>query len=328
MKYSIIALLIVPTLLIAGCAEAPQEKELKDFKLSVNTWVGFGPFYLAEEMGFFEEEGLDVDIIVMEGTAERKSSMITNRIDALGDTVDLLVLARDQKVPGVAVLEVDLSDGADGLIATEEIQSLADLKDGKVAAQKNFVGESFLLYLLKKNGMSVDDVTIIDTESGAAGAAFVAGQVDAAVTWEPWLSKAKERQGGHVVVSSADEPGVIVDILTINENVLQNRPDEVKALMRAWFKAIDYWESNKDEANAIMTKNYDMPVEEFADIISGVKWPSYQDNLEYFGTSDNPGKIYEVADVFSEVFLETGSITAKPDMNKAVDESLLVELYK
>ena len=306
----------------------PQEKELKDFKLSVNTWVGFGPFYLADELGYFEEEGLDVDIIVMEGTAERKSTMITNKIDALGDTVDLLVLARDEDVPEVAVLEVDISDGADGLIATENIKSLSDLKNRKVAAQKNFVGESFLLYLLKKNGMSVNDVTIIDTESGAAGVAFVAGQVDAAVTWEPWLSKAKEREGGHVVVSSADEPGVIVDILTVNENVLKNRPDEVKALMRAWFKAIDYWEKNPDEANAIMTKYYDMPVEEFADIISGVKWPSYQENLAYFGTSDNPGKIYEVADTFGEVFLEIGSISSKPDLNKAIDESLLVDLYK
>jgi NitT/TauT family transport system substrate-binding protein len=330
MKKLILIITIMMISLLVGCAEVEEDTtvELKDFKLSVNTWVGFGPFYLAEELGYFEDEGLDVEIIVMEGAAERKSSMVTNRIDALGDTVDLLVLARDQDVPEVAVLEIDLSDGADGLIATEDIKSLADLKGKKVAAQKNFVGESFLLYLLKKNNMSVDDVTIVDTESGAAGAAFVAGHVDAAVSWEPWLSKANERAGGHVVISSADEPGVIVDILTINENVINDRPDEVKALMKGWFNAVNYWENNKEDANARMAKHYNMPVEEFADIISGVKWPGYQENVEYFGTSDNPGKIYEVANTFGDVFLETDSIAEKPDLTKAIDESFLVSLYE
>ena len=326
----VIISIVVLLLIIAGAVMilTPKQKDTNPFKLSVNTWVGFGPFYLAQEKGFFQEEGLDVEIIVMEGTAERKAAMLTNRIDALGDTVDLLVLAIDEGVPSVAVLEVDLSDGADGIVATNNINSVSDFKGKKVAAQKNFVGESFLLYLLKKNGMSVNDVEIIDTESGAAGAAFVAGQVDVAVTWEPWLSKVKEREDGHVVITSADEPGVIVDILTVNEDVLRNRPEDVKKLMRAWFKAIDYWKNNKEEANGIMTRYYDMPVGEFADIITGVKWPSYEENLEYFGTSENPGRIYVVADTFSDVFLETGSISSKPDMNQAIDESLLVELYK
>ena len=83
------------------------------------------------------------------------------------------------------------------------------------------------MYLLKKNSMSVDDVQIIDTESGAAGAAFVSGKVDAAVTFEPWLSKAKERKDGKVLISSADAPGVIVDTVSVNETYLKNNPENM-----------------------------------------------------------------------------------------------------
>ena len=318
------ATLAVLFLLIVACAGTQERASLT---LSVNSWIGYGPFYLAQEKGFFTDEGLDVSIVTTEGTAERKAAMVANRIDVLGDTVDLLVLSRDEQVPSVAVMELDVSNGADGIIVTDDIKTVADLKGKSIAVQKNFVGESFLLYVLKKYDLSPDDVELIDMESGAAGAAFVAGSVDVAVTYEPWLSKAKERENGKILISSADEPGVIVDILSVHEDVLAQRPDDIKKLMRAWFRAVDYAKQNPEEANAIMAKYYDLPPQEFADILTGVEWPGYEENKAYFGNAEAPGRILDVADVFSSAFLEIGIIKERPDMQQAVDGSLLATLY-
>lgn len=322
---------VVIALIITGIffiAKDRKKSSSNTFKISVNSWVGYGPMYLAQDKGFFKDEGLDVQITDMEDTAQRKAAMIKGDVDALGDTVDLLVLSRAEKVPSVTVLQVDESNGADGILTTNNISSIQDLKGKKVAAQKNFVGESFLMYLLKKNNISVNDVQIIDTESGAAGAAFVSGKVDAAVTFEPWLSKAKERKDGKVLVSSADEPGVIVDTVSVNETYLKNNPENVKKFMRAWFKALDYWKSNPDESNEIMSKYYNISASDFKDLITGVKWPTYQENLTYFGTKSQSGKIYDVANTFIQVFQEAGSIQNKPDMTKSINATLLQNLYK
>lgn len=323
---------IIVLIVVAGAiwfSQNQQPSENPKFTLSVNTWVGFGPFWLAQEKGFFTDEGVDVEIVSLEDTAQRKAAMIKGDIDGLGDTVDLLVLARDEKVPSVAVMEVDMSSGADGILVAEGIDSVQDLRGKRVAVQRNFVSEAFLDYVLQKNNMLPTDVQKIDTEAGAAGAAFVSGNVDVAVTFEPWLSKAQERKGGgKVLVSSADEPGVIVDILTINENYLAQNPEIVKKVMRAWFKAVDYWKENPEEANAIMARYYNVSPEEFADIISGLIWPSYEENIVYFGTSERPGRIYEVANTFVDVFLKTGQIKSRPDMTKAINSQLLNELYE
>jgi len=328
----ILAGVVIVLIIVVGAvllSQKQQQSETPKFTLSVNTWVGFGPFWLAQEKGFFAEEGVDVKIVTLEDTAQRKAAMIKGDVDGLGDTVDLLVLARDQKVPAVAVMEVDVSNGADGILVTEDIKSVQDLRGKKIAVQRNFVSEAFLDYVLQKNGISPADVQKVDTEAGAAGAAFVSGNVDVAVTFEPWLSKARERKGGgKVLVSSADEPGVVVDILTINESYLAKNPEVVKKVMRAWFKSVDYWKENTQEANAVMARHYNVPAEEFADIISGLIWPSHEESISYFGMPENPGRIYEIANTFVDVFLKTGQIKSRPDMTKAINSQLLRELYE
>lgn len=321
--------LLIVALLVAGGITLSRNKStstgMTTFRLATNTWVGYGPLYLAQEKGYFSEENIDVSIIVMEDVSQRKAALVKGDVDGVGDTIDSLVLARDQQVLGKAVLELDVSNGADGILVTDSIKSVQDLKGKKIAVQRNFVSEAFLDYVLKKNGLKSTDVTKIDTEAGAAGAAFVAGQVDVAVTYEPWLSKSKERKGGKVLISSADEPGVLVDVMSASETYLKQHPKDVQKVMRGWFKALDYWKSNPADANAIMAKQYKLTPAEFADYISGLTWASYDENTAYLG---NNGRFYEVAQIFNGVFLETGQIKNTVEMTQAVDESLLKSLYE
>jgi NitT/TauT family transport system substrate-binding protein len=187
------ALLLILVVLGAYFFLIPRGKkdaELPKFRFSTNSWVGSGPMYLAKEKGFFKDEGVDVEISVMEDQAQRTAAMTKGEIDGYIDTADLLVTTRANNVPAISVMQIDFSDGADGIIVTSNIKKAQDLKGKKIAVQRNFVGESFLIYYLQQNGMTVSDVEMVDMESGAAGSAFAAGSIDAAVTFEPWLSKA------------------------------------------------------------------------------------------------------------------------------------------
>lgn len=331
-KKILIPILIIVVVLIVGIIYFMTQKQeigqLPKFKLTMNTWVGYGPFFLAQDKGFFKDEGIDVKITVNEDVAARKSALLGGSVDGVGDTIDALVRERDEGVLAVTVLEVDESNGADGILVTQGINSIKDLKGRKIFVQRNFVSEAFLQYVLGKNGISLNEVELVDTEAGAAGAAFVAGKADVVVTYEPWLSKAKERAGGKVLISTADEKGVIVDSLSVDEKVLKEQPQDVKKVMRAWFEAVDFWRKNPNEANELMAKHYNMSSQEFSELISGLIWPTYEQNLTYFGTKENPGRIYQVSDIFSDVFLQTKSIKSKPDMAKAIDDSFLRTLYE
>ena len=85
-------------------------------------------------------------------------------------------------------------------------------------------------------------------KSGEAGAAFVAGRVDVAVTWEPWLSKAKARTDGRVLVSSREYPDLIMDSFAFRKDFVQKYPDTVKDFMKAYYDAYDWMQQNKTEA--------------------------------------------------------------------------------
>src|SRR3989344_9561188 len=122
-KKIIIGILLVVVVIIVGIFYSVKQKfpteQMPKFTLSVNSWVGYGPFWLAQEKGFFKNEGVDINIVSMEDTAQRKSAMIKGDIDGLGDSIDLLVLERDQRVPAIAVMEVDVSNGVVGFLLTK-----------------------------------------------------------------------------------------------------------------------------------------------------------------------------------------------------------------
>ncbi len=294
------------------------------FKINVDTWIGYAPLYLAKEKGFNDD--VDVEIITTPDVAQRKLILERGDNQAIAETVDQLVLDHSQGIHTVAVSGMDFSNGADGMVAVDSIKTIQDLKGKTVLVQKNYVSEALLNYMLEKNGMAFSDVRTVDTEAGAAGAAFAAGKTDAAVTFEPWLSKAKERTGSHILFSSKDAPGVVVDILSVQQQYLKDHPDVVAKVVRGWFRAVDYWKQHPEEANAIMAKYYLVTPQEFADQVAGLIWPSYSENVDYF-SKGSASNIYDVADMFVNIFAKTGQTRGKPDLTSAVDTSVLTSIH-
>ena len=151
--------------------------------------------YLAKEKGFFQKQGVDVEIVVIESPADRRAAFAADKIQGLATTVDTHVMtaAAENPIPVKQVLALDDSHGGDGIVAKKEIKTIKDLKGKTVAAQLGAGASYFWLnYVLAQNGMKLADLKAVDMKAGDAGSAFVAGKVDAAVTWEPWLSRAKD----------------------------------------------------------------------------------------------------------------------------------------
>ena len=222
----------------------------------------------------------------------------------------------------------DTSRGADGIVAVADIKNIEDLKGKKIAVEIGTASHFLLLYLLDKAGLSSSDVILTDTTAPDAGVAFVSGDVDAGVTWEPWLSKAaSEREGGHILATTEGNP-IIPALIIVRDDTLKKKSDQIKVLMKGWYRGLEYIEQNPDESYMIMSRQFEVSSEEFREIKKGIEWFDYNRTLEYFGTVENPGMALELINKAGDLWVREGLTENKPNAKEIVDFSLLKNLYK
>lgn len=291
-----------------GCQSQPPERT---YRIGLGPWVGFGPFYLAQEKGFFQEAGIKVELIVLTGLAERNSALKSGKIDALAAPVDYFVQSAGNHLETTIVMVIDESVGGDGIVANSSIQRIEDLRGKRVAFQKGLPSEFFLRALLYQHKMRLDDLNTVDMETAQAGAAFLTKRLDAAVLWEPWLTKAREEGNGHKLASTREYPNLIVDALAFNKDVVSRSPRDVQVIVDALLKAIEYWRQHRKEANRIMAPHFQVDEERYEEIINGLKFCDLDCNRQYFGTRESLGPIYTVAERASTVWLEA-KVIAQP----------------
>jgi NitT/TauT family transport system substrate-binding protein len=320
-------LLLVGVLLIAAIAIGiwlrAREPKSSTMQVCFNTWVGYGPLYIAREKKFFAKRGLNVELHVIEGTGERRSALIAGRMDGAGSTIDDMVVTAAQGAPVRMVVALDQSDGADGILADASVRSVQDLRGQSIAVQPGFVNHFFLLYVLKQAGLTQNDVHLVPMEPDKAGAAFVNGSVKVAVTWEPYLSQVQgSRQGGHVLVTSHNYPGVIADNLLFRDDVVHRRRGEVNAFIDAWYEAVDYMRTNPDDANRIIGDAFKIAPAEVASMLRGVHLMSKSDNVQFFNPGSSPNA-YSMTDLAARLWQEQGFVKSPVDPHKIIDPSFV-----
>jgi NitT/TauT family transport system substrate-binding protein len=324
----LLAVVFALTLALTGCGSSEkttQPAAKQPIKIAIPTFTGYGPLVIAQEKGFFKNKGLDVQLEVIDGLGERKQALMANKIQAMATALDVIVSI--EGVPTKVVWAFDSSNGADGLLVRNDkgINSIADLKGKEIALQEATTSHFFLLNMLAKAGLTDKDVKIVNMTAGEAGAAFVAGKVDAAVTWEPWLSKGV-KAGGKVLVSTKDAPGLIGDIVAFRADFAKEHPDQVQAFVAALKEATDFMLNNTEEANKIMANGFKMKPEDISADIKTLKFYDLKGNLEFFGTSDKPGQIYDVTKKAGEFYVNQKVISKQPNVNDMIDASFMAKL--
>ena len=300
--------------MMAGALGLPAIAAAQPLKIRYSVWVGYGPLFLAREKGFLKEEKVDVELINMEDPKEGFFAMSAGRLDGVVSTIDTMLLYLKTGKEFQYVLALDDSAGGDAIVARKEIKSVRDLKGKKVAFSEGSVSQFFLNVLLRESGLSQKDIDAVNMKPGDAGAAFVAEKVDAAVTWEPWVTKSKNTAFGQVLVDSSKTPGLITDVLIFRRDVIEKRGKEIQGVVNAWNKAVAYWEKNPAESNEIMAKGLGDWLKDpkvFAETLSGVKFYNRAANVKFFGTAQKPGDLAKVAQNAIDIWGSFGKLQAK-----------------
>ncbi|MCW5641885.1 MAG: ABC transporter substrate-binding protein [Rhodoferax sp.] len=310
MKKSMLALI--------GLSLGMSLAQAQDTKVAIGMsgWTGFAPLTLAKEAGLFKKHGLDVDIKKIP-QKDRHLAIASGDIQCAATTVETWVVWNANGIPTTQIFQLDKSYGADGMVVKPAIAKISDLKGKTVAASAPGTAPYFTLaWMLKKNGLSVKDVNVVNLEPQAAANAMIAGTsgIDAAMTYEPYLGAVREKpETGKIIATTLDYP-MIMDTFGCTPKFLAENPKAAKALADGYFDAVDMIKKDPKKSFEIMGADVKQTGEKFEASQKYLRWQDRAANQKFFA-----GEHAEFSKEAAGLLLEAGIIRAIPDLSKLAD---------
>ena len=236
---------VVALIVLTACGQsaAPTAAPKPPLTVSWTIWPGYYPLAIAQQQGFFAKQGVNVKLVVYDeySTAIREYS--AGKVDGSEMVLGDLLLMLDKR-PSKAVMVTDSSEGGDQVVALNSIKRVADLKGKRIGVHFGTYGELFVRKMLAANGLALSDVTLVNINPENIPDAFP-DKIDVGHSFEPFTSQAVAK-GGHVIFTSAETPGLIPNVFAFNSQVVQERPEDVRAFVTAWFEAVDWMNAHSD----------------------------------------------------------------------------------
>jgi len=323
-KSQVLSAMTAVAAVMALSAPLPAAAEVK---VGVSDWPGWVAWYVAEQKGFFKKHGADVKLVWFANYTDSISALSSGQIDANSQTWSDTMGPLAKGLPLKTILVNDNSAGNDAVVAKPSIKSIKDLKGKTVALEEFSVSHFVLATALAKNGMKSSDVKITNLSAGDAAAAFMAGRVDAAVVWNPWIHQIESSGKGKALFTSKDMPGLIPDLLVAQDKAIKAKRKDLVGMIKAWFDTVAFISAQPDEAAKIMSKVVSLKPDEYKVFLPGTKFFDAAGNKTALD-GKSPQSLVVVAPAIASFLLEHKLIDGKPDAAKGIDASLLADALK
>lgn len=314
------SVLMIAVFFLTACIGSGAEAEVKKAPLRVGwvLWPGFYPLVIAEEKGFFEKHGVEVDLILYKASADETAALASGMLDggivALNDAL-LDSVAKNTKV----ILITDNSDGGDQIVATSDIVTAEDIRNKSIGIRRGSYGEFFVREMLSQKGIAPSEVTFINVDPEGVPAAMPE-HISLGHTYEPSTSQAV-MEGYKIIFSSAETPGLIVDAIAFQRRAIEERPEDIQAFVDAWFEAIDYWRNNPKESNALIARATGQKPEDIS--LEGVNLFDLSANRNAFKPGTDTTSVYFTARKALKFLVDSGLVAEPVDVNDVLDDSFL-----
>ncbi len=305
--------------LFALCGTANAEP----LKIAYSDWPGWVAWEIGIQKGWFKEAGVDVEFQWFDYVPSM-DAYVAGKVDAVCMTNgDALVTGATGK-PSVGIIINDFSNGNDMIVAAPGIESVKDLKGKKVGLEEGFVEHLLLLTGLEKNGMTLDDVTIVNTPTNETPQVFGSKAVDAIGAWQPSSGQAlKAIPGSKSVFSSADAPGLIYDLLYVSAESLEKNKADWAKVVKVWYRISDYIhdDQNLDDVLKILSARVKISPEEYESFLKGTHILTLDEALKRWDTADGLGTVYGSSKVVNDFNMKFKVYPKSQETTKFLDPS-------
>lgn len=324
----LMALMAALTLAGSGCraqVDAASQKPTGPLKIGTNEWPGFGILQIAEVKGFFQQEGVDVELIPFDTPTHTTQAFAEKRLDGFVSTISDAVAQAAAGIPVQVIWLVDQSIGGDVLVA-KQAESVSDLRGKRIGVAFGTFGYVFTSVLLQQAGLKESDVTVVSLDPVEIPGALEAGIIDAGYTYDPFLQEAVQN-GAVILGSSADIPGIVIDIISFQKGSIDANPDRVQRFVRAISAAQAWWAENPDEGNAIVGEWMKLTADDIAASMPLMRLYSAAGNLAAMDpASQDSGSAYRGAQYALDTFMQAGLIETPVDLQTIINPSFVQSL--
>jgi NitT/TauT family transport system substrate-binding protein len=325
---AIAALTLLLGVLVAACGDddddaagGDEPTETVEVNIGTQPWIGYGPFWIADDQGFDRDHGVDIKLTNFSTDQDLESGFASGRFQAANNANNTLIRLADLGLDYKIVLMEDFSLEADAVVSCNpDIRSIEDLADQEgisVAFEEFSVSDVLFRFALNEAGLEFENIDYSPIPAADAGTAAVAGRVDVAVTYEPYLQAAvKEGDNCEIIYTANERPGLISDALAVNTQFAEENPEAVVGVLRAWDDAVDFYNENTEEGQAIIAENVGEKPGALTASFEGVQLFDLQESQDFLEQDYDPlwGDI-------RTIMVDQGQIESEPEVSDYLDTS-------
>lgn len=312
--------------MLAAASGAANSAET--IRMLAPTWLGFAPVHVANDLGCFKDEGLEVDYKFEDDRSNVMAAYARGDIEVDMRTVgEHQGRPRDAATPGVIIGTIDESLGGDGVITDDTIKTVADLKGKTIAAEPNIPARLLLQMELKKAGMTLADVQIKDIATADTAAIFADSSIAAIASYEPFMSqaiKASGRAGARMFFSSKNYKGIIIDVITARQDDLAANPKKYASFLKCIYRAVDYSKAEPAKYAELAAAHYGLTAAEVTEILdTSLAYTTLADAKAYLGAAGAKGTLHDIFETVMQLNLENGAAENKLEAAQQIDNAVI-----
>ncbi|MBI4244497.1 MAG: ABC transporter substrate-binding protein, partial [Planctomycetes bacterium] len=292
----------------------------KTIQFAIATWPGFATGFVGLEKGFFED--LPVKFLIMDDSQARHAAFQSDQVDIMISSADVFIQEYAQGIKGIIILVTDESFGGDGIVAKTEINKPSELLGKKIAFARATPSHFLLYKILEKAKINPDQIqAVVVDDPSYAGQAFLGGSVDAAVTWEPFLTQVKNSGKGHVLLTTLNYPGIIVDVLVAKESLAQDK-ETLNKIIRGWIKSVQYISEYQKESQNIIAQSLKILPEDAENMIAGLRFADLERNQQFLCSETDAPRLLSIIQDAGIFWQSQNIIKEVPNLTGLVSNSV------
>lgn len=269
--------------------------------MGIEPWIGYAPWYIAQDQGYFAKHGLKVNIVNFQTDADRNAALISGKTEVSNIDAGRIVQFKASKQPGTPLFLLDASLGADAILAASNITDARGLVGKQVDYEYGTTSDLLLHYYLLKNKVNPNQVKSNNVPAANAGTLLIAGKTPVAVTYQPYITNATQGANAskaHILFGSDKAPGLISDFVTANSSWLASHQNVTPKLLAAWDDAVNFYNTHHDQAVKIMAKGVGATPASLTSTLSGVKIFSGAENKKMLSDGTLAAGIKKISDTY------------------------------
>jgi len=312
---------LLKTLGVLGLAGGLSSCATRPFGVGIHHWIGYEPLYLARDFGW-----LPAACSLHEGGAATDSlqALKAGTIDAACLTLDEVLHARAHGTPMTVLMVLNISAGADAVVARQGIERPADLRGKTIAVETSAVGELMLAGVLEAGKLVREDVRVIGLPVDRQVRGWQEKAFDAAACYEPTTTRLTAL-GGHRLFDSRQLPETIIDVLAVRSNVVGSARSVLRELLAAVLRGQDHIRVSRQDAIHRIAARQEITPDAVVRALAGIAIPDLRQNRLLLG---GDSRLREKTREISDLLLVRGLLPVRPGFDGLFDNSLLpVESY-